>query len=387
MPSGSENMKRLNKIVICLGLAGSLSLPACAGRQKPEQSPQKQAQSKPPLSEQSSPQPYPSSNTSRPEKSYRATRLSGDFQGYAAVDDFIARLSERHGYSKEYLYGVLSQAKRKQWTLNYLARETPSTPGARPRPGAWSRYRAQFLDEQHIAGGAKFWLQHENDLQRAAALYGVPPEYIVGIIGVETSYGKNVGNHRIVDALTTLAFDYPRRGAYFAEELENFFVMTAQEKMDPLKPVGSYAGAMGLGQFMPGSFLKWAMDLNGDGKKDLWSPADAIGSVANYFSSHGWQRGGRVVTSATAVNSNAGALEAGYDTNYSLGTLRDNGILAADSTLPEQSNYKLLRLNTNSGEEYKIGHDNFYVITRYNHSTHYAMAVHELAQAIKARMR
>ncbi|QFY42092.1 lytic murein transglycosylase B [Candidatus Methylospira mobilis] len=380
-------MKRHNKIVICLGLAGSLSLPACAGRQKTEHPAQQQTLSKPPISEQDTAPPYSSNNSDRPEKSYRATRLSGDFQGYSAVDDFIARLSEHHGYSKEYLYGVLSQAKRKQWTLDYLARETPSSPNAKPRPGAWSRYRSQFLDEQHIAGGTKFWRQHADDLHRASEQYGVPPEYIVGIIGVETSYGKNVGSHRIVDALTTLAFDYPRRGAYFAEELENFFVMTTQEKMDPLKPVGSYAGAMGLGQFMPGSFLKWAMDLNGDGKKDLWSPADAIGSVANYFSSHGWQRGGRVVTPATAVNSNAGALEAGYDTHYSLDTLRDNGIQVADNTLPDQNNYKLLRLSTNSGDEYRIGHDNFYVITRYNHSTHYAMAVHELAQAIKARMR
>ena len=377
-------MKHQYNKLMFLGLAGSLTLSACAAsRQKPEQPPQ-QPQNKPPVAEQIS-LPYPSGNP-RPEKYYRANRLSGDFQGYASVDNFIARLSERHGYSKEYLYGVLSQAKRKQWTLDYLARETPATPG-KAKPGAWSRYRAQFLDEQHIANGAKFWQQHATELRRAGELYGVPPEYIVGIIGVETCYGKNIGNHRIVDALTTLAFDYPRRGAYFAEELENFFVMSTQERIDPLKPVGSYAGAMGLGQFMPGSFLKWAIDLNGDGKKDLWSPTDAIGSVANYFASHGWQRGDRVITPATAVGSNAGALEAGYDTHYSLDTLRNNGILVADNTLPDRNNYKLLRLSTHSGDEYKIGHDNFYVITRYNHSTHYAMAVHELAQAVKARMR
>jgi membrane-bound lytic murein transglycosylase B len=378
-------MKHRHNLLILLVVAGSLTLSACAAsRQKPELPPQQQPRNHPPVSEQNSPA-YPSGNP-RPEKYYRANRLSGDFQGYASVDNFVERLSERHGYSKEYLYGVLSQAKRKQWTLNYLARETPATPG-KSRPGAWSRYRAQFLDEQHIANGARFWQQHAAELRRASERYGVAPEYIVSIIGVETSYGKNVGNHRIVDALTTLAFDYPRRGAYFADELENFFVMSTQEGFDPLKPVGSYAGAMGLGQFMPGSFLKWAVDLNGDGKKDLWSPTDAIGSVANYFSSHGWQRGDRVVTPATALNSNAAALEDGYDTHYSLETLRDNGIRVEDSTLPDRDNYKLLRLSTLSGDEYRIGHDNFYVITRYNHSTHYAMAVHELAQAIKTRMR
>lgn len=373
-------MKRHHKTVVYLGLAGSLFLSSCAGRQKPVQPPPPPQEGKSQQSEQIG--PTPSSGKPLFERRYHAKKLSGDFQGYTAIDDFISRLNERHGYSKEYLYGVLSHAKRKQWTLDYLARETPSTP-TKPKPGAWSRYRAQFLDEQHISGGTKFWHQHAAALRRASELYGVAPEYIVGIIGIETSYGRNVGNHRIMDALTTLAFDYPRRGAYFAEELENFFVMSTQEKIDPLKPVGSYAGAMGLGQFMPGSFLKWAVDLDGDGKKDLWSPSDAIGSVANYFASHGWQPGGRVVTSAKAVTSNASALESGYDTRYSLDTLRDNGIVIADTTLPYQNNYKLLRLSTHSGDEYKIGHDNFYVITRYNHSTHYAMAVHELAQAIK----
>ena len=313
---------------------------------------------------------------------YFSPRVSGDYTGYRAVDEFIARMASKHGFSREYLNGLFSQAQRKEWTLNYLSRE--AEPTAEPRPGAWSRYRSRFLTEQHIAGGVDFWHRHASALRRASEHYGVPPEYIVGIMGVETIYGRNVGNHRVIDALTTLAFDYPRRAGYFAEELENFLVMANAERLDPLQPVGSYAGAMGLGQFMPSSFLRWAVDFDDDGRRDLWQPDDVIGSIANYFAHHGWRRGEAVVTQAVATSANAQSLESGYDTRYSPMELADRGIRPA-GPLPSGEQVRLLRLRANAGDEYWLGHQNFYVITRYNHSTHYAMAVHQLAQAVKQR--
>jgi len=313
--------------------------------------------------------------------SYRALGIGGDYAGYPALQQFIDQMVVRHGFSREYLNGLFSQARRKQWTLDYLGKESGAA--GQPRPGAWSRYRARFLTDKHIAGGVAFWRRHASELERAGARYGVPPEYILGIMGVETIYGANVGNHRVIDALTTLAFDYPRRGDYFKTELEKFLLMTRDEGVDPSVPVGSYAGAMGLGQFMPSSFLQWAVDFDGDGRRDLWNPVDAIGSIAQYFAAHGWRPGEPVVTAARG-SAMARNLESGFDTRYSLAALTGYGIQPA-AALDGDSTVRLLRLSADSGDEYWLGHQNFYVITRYNHSTHYAMAVHQLAQAIKQR--
>ena len=314
---------------------------------------------------------------------YASPRVTGDYAGYPAVTAFIEEMAARHGFPKDYLAGVLSQAHRKQWTLDYLAKEAgPAV--ATPRPGAWTRYRSKFLTDLHINGGVNFWQRHGRSLQRASERYGVPPEYILGIMGVETLFGRNLGSHRVLDALTTLAFDYPRRGDYFRGELEKFLVMARNERIDPARPVGSYAGAMGLGQFMPSSFLSLAVDFDGDGHRDLWQADDAIGSIANYFAEHGWRRGEPVVTAATATEANVQNLESGYDSDYALATLMAKGIRPA-APVAEESSVSLLRLRADRGDEYWLGHKNFYVITRYNHSTHYAMAVHQLAQAIKRR--
>lgn len=312
---------------------------------------------------------------------YHASAVSGDYAGYPALDLFIEQMVQKHGFEREYLQGLFSQAKRKQWTLDYLAKSDQGMKG-KPRKGGWTRYRAQFLDDRHINAGVSFWQQHHATLQRASQQYGVPAEYILGIMAVETTFGSFVGNHRIIDALTTLGFDYQRRGEYFRSELENFLVMSRTEGLDPGKPVGSFAGAMGLGQFMPSSFLQWAVDFNGDGRRDLWNPEDVIGSVANYFAQHGWQAGQPIVSATRGSFSGIDSLEPGADHAYSLDTLVKAGIEPADSCACDYP-LRLLLLRHQSKDEYLLGHPNFYAITRYNQSTHYAMAVHELALAIR----
>jgi len=313
--------------------------------------------------------------------SYHATRISGDYAGYKSLNQFIDFMVEKHGFEREYLNGLFSQAKRKQWTLDYLAKSDQHR-GGPPSQGSWTRYRAKFLDNRHINSGVNFWQQHQNTLQKASQTYGVPAEYILGIMAVETTFGSYVGNHRVIDALTTLSFDYRRRADYFRHELENYLIMTRHEKIDPSQPKGSFAGAMGLGQFMPSSFLEWAVDFNGDGKRDLWDPEDSIGSVANYFAQHGWQHGQPVVSSVRGNIAAAENFEPGLDNLYSLSTLKQAG-LSPTTKCQCESSIRLLRLRHQHKDEYLLGYPNFYVITRYNQSTHYAMAVHELAQAIK----
>jgi membrane-bound lytic murein transglycosylase B len=313
---------------------------------------------------------------------YYAERVTGDFAGYAGLEQFIDKMVQNHGFAREYLMGVFSQARRKNWTLDYLAKSDQTLKG-KPAIGGWARYRSQFLDERHISAGVDFARRHRDTLQRATRKYGVPEEYILGILAVETTFGSYVGSHRVLDALTTLGFDYARRGDYFRQELENFLLMARAEGIDPCKPKGSYAGAMGLGQFMPSSFLKWAIDFNGDGRRDLWNPEDAIGSVANYFAQHGWQPGQPVTTPLSPKG--AIALEPGIEPRYSLAALQQAGLQPA-SPCSSEGPLCLLQLRHQTYDQYLIGHPNFYTITRYNHSTYYAMAVHELAQTIKRRL-
>ncbi len=315
----------------------------------------------------------------RPAGDYYAAKLGGDYAGYPETRNFIERMHTQYGYPREYLYGLFSQAKRKQGILNYL-QGSGAGGGGTPAPGGWTRYRAQFLDQGHIHGGVAFWKRHEHALRQAHRQYQVPPEYIVAIIGVETSFGQNVGKHRIIDALTTLAFDFPRRADYFQGELEKFLQMSAEEHIDPSQPLGSYAGAMGYGQFMPSSFLQWAVDHNQDGRRDLWNAEDAIGSVANYFAAHGWQAGQPVVSPLKTQG--PVELAAGLDHTYTLSELAQTGLRPTNACACEPP-LRLLWLRHANHEEYLLGHPNFYTISRYNHSTYYSMAVHELAQAIK----
>lgn len=303
---------------------------------------------------------------------------TGDFANNPEAEKFIEKMVNKHGFDRRQLHEVLSQAKRLDYVLRLMDQQAPTTaPPAGPN-GAWLRYRAKFITPDNVQNGVKFWNQYESALNRAYQVYGVPPEIIVGIIGVETRWGRVMGKTRIVDALATLAFAYPRRAQYFAGELETFLLMARNEGDDPLVLKGSFAGAMGYGQFMPSSFKEYAVDFNGDGHVNLWDPEDAIGSVANYFKAHGWEKGDMV---AVPANGQVPGLANGFNTKYSVSALAQSG-LSPQGSLGNHQEVSLLRLDMGDRYQYWYGLPNFYAITRYNHSTHYAMAVWQLGQSV-----
>ena len=366
-------------------IAACISLAACSTTTRTSQSPPPEtepAAAEPQPAEKTAPEPEPVSRPPIATFPYHATALGGDYADYAALMQLIDRLEQDEGFDREYLYGVFSRVEREQWILDYLNR--PRGTG-KPRPGAWTRYRKKFITDQRISKGLRFWEQYADDLARAEAAYGVPAEYIVSILGVETHYGGYVGQHKVINALSTLAFDYPRRADFFTDELTHFLAMSRAEGLDPLGPIGSYAGAMGLGQFMPSSFRNYAVDFDGDGRRDLWNPVDAIGSVANYFVGYGWRSGEPVAFTAVARGQAPRLMKADYTSRYTPEKLADSGVL---SSVPLDGHHEvsLLRLSSNDGPEYWIGLHNFYVITRYNHSTYYAMAVHQLAETLRDRV-
>jgi len=312
---------------------------------------------------------------------YYATRLTGDFAGNAQAEAFINKMVREKGFKREYLYGVLSQTRNR----DDVARLWNRVSGGSSSPGGWNNYRSKFVTPDNVKRGVKFWNQYGVHLQRASQRFGVEPEYIVGIIGVETRWGRIFGKHRVIDALLTSAVVNKRRSKFFFSELENYLLMTRSEKMDPLEPKGSYAGAMGYGQFMPSSFRAYAVDFDGDGIRDLWNPVDAIGSVANYFAEHGWHKGQEVAVPAVVSSSQYASMPDGYKVRYSASTLSQKGIKPRDGDWSYTGRTHLLALTTVPGgrKEPWIGYHNFYVITRYNHSSYYAMAVHQLAQSVK----
>jgi membrane-bound lytic murein transglycosylase B len=302
-------------------------------------------------------------------------------EGYAshpAYPAFEARMVSEHGFDAARLRALFSQAERKDSILEAIARPAE-------KRLSWGEYRALFLTDARISGGVEFWRANEPALTRAAARFGVPPEVIVAIIGVETRYGGNMGSYRVIDALATLAFDYPPRSPFFTGELEQFLVMTREQGFDPLDLTGSYAGAMGMGQFIPSSFRNFAIDFDGDQRADIWSSrADAVGSVANYFRKNGWEPGGGVVERASASGRVAeDRMNPGLEPNTPVSELAALG-LRAPGDLAAGTQVLPLMLQTDAGPEYWLGLHNFYVITRYNRSPLYAMAVHELSQAILA---
>ena len=303
-------------------------------------------------------------DTGRVPDYVEARPIIGIYANQPTVTVFIQHMVHDYGFSEDYLNGLFSQANKLDSVIRLevdpfvppkpkYTGPISSQPVLPPKPKVttgWSSYRKQFLDDAHINNGVLFWRQNAEALQRAAQTYHVDPEYIVGIIGVETYFGRNVGKTNTFDALSTLSFFTVRRAEYFTKELENFLLMTKEENLNPRSIIGSWAGALGLGQFMPKSFRKLAVDFNNDGKRDLWNSVDAIGSVAHYFSNSGWQFNQLV---ATPIN----------------GDINEEYII----------------LGTDSGNQLWAIGNNFNCIKKYNSSNKYAMAVHQLGQAIKQR--
>jgi membrane-bound lytic murein transglycosylase B len=238
------------------------------------------------------------------------------------------------------------------------------------------------VNGQRIAGGLSFWQQHAAILQRAEAIYGVPPEVIVAIIGVETVYGQNMGSFGVLEALASLAFNYPPRAEFFRGELEQFLLMARENGVSPLEIKGSYAGAMGIPQFMPSSQRRFAVDFDGDDRIDLrHSNTDAIGSVARFLQQHGWQKGAPVAVPAKVNGDPAALIAAGIKPSLTVGELASLGVVAPAAS--EQMAALIDLVTPGAATEYWLGFDNFYVITRYNRSSFYAMAVFQLAEALR----
>ncbi|MGE4417760.1 MAG: lytic murein transglycosylase B [Marinobacterium sp.] len=310
--------------------------------------------------------------------------LAGAGTGYAAdgydthplADDVVTRLAEQ-GFDADEVRKVLAEAQRQESILEAISRPAE-------RRLTWGEYRKIFVEPNRISQGVSFWNEHEDTLKRAEETYGVPAEIIVAIIGVETRYGRIMGRYRVLDALATLGFDYPKRADFFRGQLIEFMQMVREEDLDPTELVGSYAGAMGYGQFIPSSFRNYAVDFDADGKRNIWSnKVDAIGSVANYFNKHGW-KAGEPVRSNVVMNEPADPqwVNAGLKPEVSLAEWEARGVSTRRNLDPEQK-ATLMELTMDDGEHYWFGLHNFYVITRYNHSHLYAMAVYELSQAIR----
>jgi membrane-bound lytic murein transglycosylase B len=307
--------------------------------------------------------------------------FAADYQG-EKVADFVREMTQDYGFASEQVAEVLAQAERKQVILDAISRPAE-------RVKAWKEYRPIFMTDSRIAQGVDFWRENEATLARAEQEFGVPAQVIVAIIGVETFYGRNTGNYRVIDALSTLGFDYPPRQPFFRQQLKEFLLLAREEQVDPLTLTGSYAGAMGLPQFMPSSFRAYAVDFDADGRIDIWkNPVDAIGSAANYFKQHGWTAGAPVVARATVNGERHGeGLTEGLEPVKNAAELRELGWQwPAETKLPDDTAVTAFRLEGADGDEYWVGLPNFYVITRYNRSVMYAMAVHQLSeQLVQAR--
>lgn len=295
----------------------------------------------------------------------------------AEVEAFIATMHERHGFDADALRLRFARLQPNATVLRAIQ------PAAVPElQRSWQRYRARFVNDRRIAAGLRFWQQNEAALQRAAAIYGVPEEVIVAIIGVETEYGRNMGKFGVMQALATLAFRYPPRADFFRDELEQYLLLARENGFEPLALKGSYAGALGIPQFMPSSLRRYAVDFDGDGRIDLaHSRADAIGSVASFLAQHGWEPGAPVAVPATVAGDAAPLLALGAVPDHPLREFTAAGVHADG---PEAAPAALVDLvSPDAPTEYWIGFRNFYVITRYNRSSFYAMAVFELATALR----
>ena len=305
--------------------------------------------------------------------------VSADISTRSDVLDFIQDMNKKYDFAVDDLVKVFSKVDINQKIIDAISRPAEAKP--------WYQYRPIFITDKRINGGVEFWKKHDATLSRAYQTYGVNPEIIVAIIGVESFYGKHKGRFPVIESLSTLAFNYPKRGRFFKSELEQFLLLAREEKLDPLEILGSYAGAMGKSQFISSSFRSYAVDFDDDGKRDLWEDTDdVIGSVANYFAKHDWRKDQPIASKATVKGKKyKRVVEKGIRPNTELGDLLKLGVSISDDGFPKNEKAALIELELQNGLEHWVGMDNFYVITRYNHSELYAMAVYQLSKAIKEK--
>ena len=323
---------------------------------------------------------------------------------YAVRDEGVQladELVDEYGFDRKDVVSVLRNATYRPRIIELMTRPAERKP--------WLQYRDIFLTETRTAKGVEFLTSNADVLNRAYEHYGVPPHIVTAIIGVETNYGGNMGTYRVIDALSTLGFDYPRRAAFFREQLKTFFVLACEERIIPFDKntscrresgalasgdgrminelVGSYAGAMGYGQFIPSSYRSFAIDFDGDGIRDIWgNTEDAIGSVANYFAEHGWRNDALVLEAVELDLTNDALVTMANEElrpNRTIGEWKQLGVRSAAN---EESMAALFGFETEGGIEYLLGFNDFYVITRYNHSRLYARAVYLLAEDIRSRL-
>jgi peptidoglycan lytic transglycosylase B len=294
------------------------------------------------------------------------------------VEAFIQTMVREHDYDRDKLRDILGQAEIDQSVVELISKPAEKTL-------TWAQYRAIFITRERIVAGAAFWKANRDALEHISTETGVPAQILVGIIGVESYFGRITGGHRVLDALTTLAFDYPPRAKYFRSELVQFLLLVREEDMPATAPIGSYAGAMGRPQFMPSSYRAYAVDESGDGKRDIWNDwGDVAGSIANYFVKHGWRAGEEVVTPATLGQEWRGPAPEPANTLDPADTIQSlsgKGVMFS-TDLPLDSESQLLALRGADGAEYWVGFHNFFVITRYNRSVMYALAVEQLGQEV-----
>jgi membrane-bound lytic murein transglycosylase B len=293
------------------------------------------------------------------------------------VKDFIEHMADTSSFKKRQLRKLLKAAQSQPAIIEAMDR-----PAEKAKP--WFEYRPIFVTEKRIREGTDFWIAHRQALDQASVRSGVAPEYLAAILGVETFYGRLTGSYRVLDALATLAFDYPARAKFFRDELEQFLLLTRDLNLDPLKVKGSYAGAMGAPQFMPSNYRRYAVDAEADGRIDLWGNwPDVCASVGNYLKEHGWNAGEPVLSEASVAPDKTADLDGRkLALSETVGSLHTKGV-SFDSSLADDAPALLIAADEADGVHWRVGYNNFYVITRYNHSALYAMAVFELAAAVK----
>src|SRR6202161_3558286 len=310
----------------------------------------------------------------------RADPASGLDIRRAEVKEFIAHMEGAYGFKKRALRKLLKSADSQPAIIDAM-----SKPAEKAK--LWYEYRPIFLNERRIREGTEFWIAHRQALDQASIKSGVAPEYLAAILGVETYYGRLTGTYRVLDALATLSFDYPPREKFFRDELEQFLLLTRDAHLDPKALKGSYAGAMGAPQFMPSNYRRYAVDADADGHINLWTNwQDVCASVGNYLKEHGWNAGEPVLSEATVDPDKASDMDGRkLALSETVGSLRTKGV-SFDSSLPADAPALLIAADDSDGVHWRVGYNNFYVITRSNTSALYAMSVYNVAAAVKQRI-